>query len=395
MTPISLTTKSNERRSKISRTAGYYAAFLCIGLSASIVGPTLPGLAENTGATLSQISLLFTARSLGILIGSLTVSRLYDRLPGHRVMVLGLFCLALGLAATPIIPQLGALALVMLLIGVFGSTVDIGTNTMLPWLHRDNVAPYMNGLHFFFGVGAFLAPIVVAQALLLSGEIVWAYWLVALLILPVAAWIGPQRSPRPQTTPEGTVVGQPNYPLVAVITLFFFLYVGAEVSFGGWIYTYAVRMGLATVTTAAYLTSLFWGSLMIGQLISIPIANRLAPRHLLAVGIAGCLASIGLLLAKPDSTAVLWISSAGLGLFMAPLFPTTLSLAGRNMPVTGKTTGWFFAGASIGAMTLPWLVGQLFAAYGPEAAMWAIGMGVLGTAVLYGVMRLVLRASGR
>jgi MFS transporter, FHS family, Na+ dependent glucose transporter 1 len=395
MTPASLTTEINTGRSKIGRTVGYYAAFLCIGLSASIVGPTLPGLAANTGADLSQISLLFTARSLGILVGSLTVSRLYDRLPGHPVMVIGLLSLALTMALTPLISQLWLLVLVMLLMGLVGSTVDIGTNTMLPWLHRGNVAPYMNGLHFFFGVGAFLAPVVVAQALLLSGDIVWAFWLAALLILPVAVWIGPQRSPRPLAVEPGEVAGQQNHLLAAVITLFFFLYVGAEVSFGGWIYTYAVQMGLASLTTAAYLTSAFWGSLMVGRLISIPMANRMAPRRLLAVGIAGCLVSVGLLLTNTNSTTILWISSIGLGLSMAPLFPTTLSLAGRNMPVTGKTTGWFFAGASTGAMTLPWLVGQLFNIYGPEAAMLAIGAGVLGTAVVYGLMRLVLRRVDR
>ncbi len=380
-----------DRREKLALTATYYAAFLCIGLSVSIVGPTLPGLAENTGAQLRQISFLFTARSLGILFGSLTVSRLYDRLPGHPVLVLGLLGLALTIAIAPLIPLLWLLLLVVLLLGLVGSAIDVGINTMLPWLHRGNVAPYMNGLHFFFGVGAFLAPIVVAQALLLSGDITWAYWLVALLMLPVAALILRQRSPHPVAAADNEPVGRPNVPLIVVITLFFFLYVGAEVSFGGWIYTYAVQLNLASATTAAYLTSVFWGALTVGRLISIPMANRMAPRRLLGVGILGCLMSMGLLLTSATSPGVLWAGAIGLGLAMSPIFPTTLSLAGRNMPVTGKTTGWFFAGASLGGMTLPWLVGQLFDGRGPVVAMWAIGGGVLGTAVLYGIMLLVLQ----
>jgi MFS transporter, FHS family, Na+ dependent glucose transporter 1 len=390
MTPVSLMSATS-RRNKIGITAGYYAALFCIGLSASIIGPTLPGLAENTGADIRQISLLFTARSLGILVGALTVSRLYDRLPGHPVLVIGLLSVALTLALVPLASQLWGLVVVMLLMGLVGSVIDVGTNTMLPWLHRGNVAPYMNGLHFFFGVGAFLAPIGVAQSLLMSGDIVWAYWLLALLIVPAAAWIALQPGPRPPTTRTSESAKRQNYPLVAAITCFFFLYVGTEVSFGGWIYTYAVQMGLASVTTAAYLTSLFWGALTVGRLISIPAANRMAPRRLLAAGIVGCLVSMGLLLTQAQSTAVLWISSMGMGLSMAPLFPTTLSLAERNMPVSAKTTGWFFAGVSLGAMTLPWLVGQLFDGRGPVMAMGAIGGGVLGTAVLYGVMLLVLR----
>ena len=77
----------------------------------------------------------------------------------------------------------------------------------------------------------------------------------------------------------------------------FFLFVGAGLSFGGWIYTYAVSLDLATVTTAGYLTSLFWAALTFGRLISIPIAGRVRPRYLLTVDLIGLALSLGLLLA--------------------------------------------------------------------------------------------------
>ena len=35
-------------------------------------------------------------------------------------------------------------------------------NPLLVWVHGDEVGPAMNGLHFFFGVGAFLSPIIIA-----------------------------------------------------------------------------------------------------------------------------------------------------------------------------------------------------------------------------------------
>jgi MFS transporter, FHS family, Na+ dependent glucose transporter 1 len=380
-----------DRRSKINKTAGYYAAFLCLGLATAVMGPTLPDLAENTQSQLSQISLLFTARSIGFLGGALLGGRIYDRLPGHPLLTLGLLGLALMTALVPLIPLLWLLVLVMLLLGLFEATIDVGTNTMLPWLHRGNVAPYMNGLHFFFGLGAFFSPIVVAQTLLRSNDIIWAYWLLALIMVPIAIWILPQSSPKPTAVTAVAGEDRPNFFLLITITLFFFLYVGAEVSYGGWIYTYAITQNLASITTAAYLTSTFWGSLMIGRLVSIPLANKLRPRHILAVGLAGALLSISLLLIWPTMPTALWLGTIGLGFSMAPIFPTTLSLAERNMPVTGKTTGWFFAGASIGAMTLPWLVGQLFDSVGAYGAMVAIGVAIVGTAVVFGLMLLSLR----
>lgn len=379
------------QREKLLKTIGYYAGFLCIGLAASVIGPTLPGLAENTNTQLGQISILFSARSVGFLIGALAGGRIYDRLPGHPVLAAGLLGMALTIALTPTISLLWLLVLVILLLGISESMLDVGTNTMLPWLHHNNVAPYMNGLHFFFGLGALLSPIVVAQAILRSGDITYAYWLLALIMLPTAVWILPQRSPRPAVKTAVTREAPPNYLLVGLITLFFFLYVGAETSFGGWIYTYAVRSNLATITLAAYLTSTFWGSLTVGRLLSVPLANRLRPRKIIALGIAGSLLSMGALLLFPAAAWAMWLGTVGLGFSMAPIFPTTLAMAERNMPVTGKTTGWFFAGASLGGMTLPWLAGQLFDLTGPYLAMAAIGVGVLGTAVVFGILLAVLR----
>jgi len=394
-TPTTELRAQSLRREKTTKTIGYYAGFLCIGLAASVIGPTLPGLAANTHSQLSQISILFTVRSVGFLMGALAGGRIYDHLPGHPVLVIGLLGMSLTIALAPTIPLLWLLVLVFLLLGLAESMVDVGTNTMLPWLHHENVAPYMNGLHFFFGLGALLSPIVVAQVVLLSGDITWAYWLLALIMLPVAAWILPQRSPTTvvKTAVVPTHTRRPNQVMVVLITIFFFLYVGAETSFGGWIYTYALQSNLATITTAAYLTSTFWGSMTVGRLLSIPLANRLRPRHIISLGVVGGLLSTGLLLAWAESPVMMWLGTIGLGFSFAPIFPTTLSLAERNMPVTGKTTGWFFAGASVGGMTLPWLVGQLFDAAGPYTAMVAVGMGVVGVALVFGVMLLALKRS--
>lgn len=83
-----------------------------------------------------------------VLIGALAGGRIYDRLPGHPVLAAGLLGMALTIALTPTISLLWLLVLVVLLLGISESMLDVGTNTMLPWLHHNNVAPYMNGLHF-------------------------------------------------------------------------------------------------------------------------------------------------------------------------------------------------------------------------------------------------------
>ena len=377
-------------------TIGYYAAFVILGLVGASLGPTLPGLAEHTRTHVSEISYLFTARSLGYLIGSFFGGRLYDRVPGHPLMAAVLTVAAVMMALAPVIPLLWLLAAVLLVVGLTEGALDVGGNTLLVWVHRHRVGPYMNGLHFFFGAGAFLSPIIVAQSVLFSGDITWAYWILAALMIPSAIWLVRLPSPTPNgSTQRDQVSGGQRVDglLVALIGLFFFLYVGAEVGFGGWIYTYAVALDLGGEATAAYLTSGFWGALTLGRLLGIPIAARLRPPTILLGDLVGCLISVGVILWWSDSLTATWLGVVGSGLFMASIFPTTLSLAERRMTITGRVNGWFFVGASMGGMVLPWLIGQLFESIGPQVTMLAILIDLTVAIGVYTVM--ILHAAPR
>ncbi len=55
-------TKPPVESGKLSKTFAYYAAFITLGIIGVALGPTLPDLAENTQASISQISFLFAAR---------------------------------------------------------------------------------------------------------------------------------------------------------------------------------------------------------------------------------------------------------------------------------------------------------------------------------------------
>jgi FHS family Na+ dependent glucose MFS transporter 1 len=247
--------------------------------------------------------------------------------------------------------------------------LDVGGNTLLVWVHQEKVGPFMNGLHFFFGVGAFLSPLIIAWAMPQDGAILRAYWTLALLQLPAALWLLRLPSPSGQAAFAAASGERLNGRLVALIVLFFFVYTGAEVAFGGWIYSYAVGLRVGSHAVAAYLTSAFWGALTIGRLLAVPVALRLPPHSVLLADCVGCLVSLAILLLGSQSLAATFVGTCGVGLSMASIFPAALSLAQGRMRITGRVTGWFFVGASGGGMTLPWLIGQFFEAVGPRATM--------------------------
>ncbi len=368
------------RHGSIAKTTGYYAAFVALGMAGASLGPTLPDLAANTGTLLGEISFLFSARSLGYLLGSFLGGHLYDRVPGHPVMAMTLVVITVSMALVPLMSVLWILTTILLFIGVAEGTLDVGGNTLLVWVHGDQVGPFMNGLHFFFGVGAFLSPIIVAQTMSVSDDVRWAYWVLALLILPVAVWLLRLPGPTSRSDSRDAAAGAKDHDpdrargqlLIFLVALFFFLYAGAEIGFGGWIFTYAVESGLSGETVAAYLTSAFWGALTLGRLVAIPIATRFRPRVILLADLAGALTSVGVTLLGSHSLTMTLVGAVGLGFSMASIFPTTLSLAERRLTITGRVTGWFFVGASSGGMTLPWVIGQLFEAAGPHTMMLAI-----------------------
>ena len=395
MTALPASTETTETRLNKRRAIAYYAMFIALGLAVAALGPTLPGLAKNTGSTLSAISILFTMQALGSLVGSLSSGHWYDRAPAHLFLAGAVIVLALMLTLIPLMTALVALALIVFVVGMAGSAIDVGGNTMLVWLFKDGVGPYMNALHFFFGVGALLSPLVIARVIAWGGGITGAYWLLALLLLPAVLLLVRSPSPTIPFQKDGDSATKPRWLLVFLIAAMFFFFVGAELSYGGWIYTYAFSLDLATATTAGYLTSLFWGSLTLGRLVNIPVAARVRPRYMLMADIAGLVISLLLLLLWPASTAILWVATFGMGFSMASAFATLMGLGGHHIDVTGRITSLLLVGGSLGSMTVPWLIGQFFEPYGAQSMVLLVLASVIAAALALAAFLWAVRGDDR
>ena len=345
----------------------YFVAFVALGLSPSILGPTLPGLSEQVSVSLQQIGAIFTTRSLGYLVFSLLAGVLYDRFRGHPIMALGFVGMGIASALVPLSPTLAVLMVLFFLQGGASAVTDVGGNTMILWLYREKVAPYLNALHCTFGVGASSAPLAVALSLSVTGHFSWAYFGIALFTIPVALLVLSRKSPD-----RADVTAQDDKPPLGrkglgARVLFFVLYAGCEMGMGWWIYTYAIELQLMGEQEAAFLTTGFWIALTVGRLLTIPVARVWPPRQYLPIVFTGVLLFTGLLWAGAGDRLLVWVATLGIGLSMASVFPSILSFTGRHYQVGGSTNGWFFAGASTGSMIFPWVIGALFEPIGPTA----------------------------
>jgi FHS family Na+ dependent glucose MFS transporter 1 len=331
--------------SDFRRTLGYYWLIFCMGLNMAVLGPTLPTLAAQTQARVGDMGQLFLFGAIGGVLGTLYGGRLFDRLRGHVVLGVAQIVSGLLMLCIPFMPALGWLLAVVVIKGVLDGITNNGVNTLLVWTHREKVSPYMNGLHFCFGLGAFLSPLVMAQVVDISGAYRWVYVglaaLTALAGVRMVTMAGSPLATHPAESEPGAV--QPRhipYSVVLAAALFLFFYVGAEIAFGNWVYTYAVELKLAQAVQAAYLTSGFWLAFTVGRLLSVPLATRFAPRQIIAVALLGCVFFMG--------------------------------LAVQGLKLTARASGVILLGDSFGGMILPWLVGQVLEATGPRAMVYLV-----------------------
>jgi fucose permease len=99
-------------------------------------------------------------------------------------------------------------------------------------------------------------------------------------------------------------------------------------------------------------------------------------------------------LAVPGALSALWAGTIGTGLSLAVVFPATLSLAGRYMRISGSVNSWFFAGASIGGMALPWAIGQLYERAGPRVTFALVAADLVASGIVLAAIVLWLRNVG-
>jgi fucose permease len=289
------------------------------------------------------------------------------------------------LALIPVARSLALLLAAVALLGVMQGVVDVGGNILILWTPPEGRRTRMNALHLFYGAGAALCLLIMAQAVRLTGGISWEYWSLAALGAPVAFYLLRLPPVRGRHVSESGTADR-GWPLgVLLMCALIFLVVAAELGFGAWIYSYAVARRLAGTVSAAYLTSAFWGGFTLGRMAATLLSARLKPLALILAGLGGCLACAFVLLAWPQQAAALWAGAAAYGFFIAPLFPGLFNLAGETMTLTGRITGLLLVATSVGGLFMPWLIGQMFEPLGPGSVPVSLAI-ALAAALLASVL---------
>eukprot|EP00698_Gefionella_okellyi_P000381 TRINITY_DN1032_c0_g1_i3.p1 TRINITY_DN1032_c0_g1~~TRINITY_DN1032_c0_g1_i3.p1 ORF type:complete len:248 (-),score=31.84 TRINITY_DN1032_c0_g1_i3:131-874(-) len=169
-------------------TAYYASCYVLLGLTAGAVGPAIPDLATKLSIDEEDLGIVFLFRGAGWLACSLVSGYLTDHVRGHILVCISVIALAISMAVIPfcLLVNRWLLSVAFGVVGAVGGIFDVTLNTLIQWTHGEKVGPHMQLLHFGFGLGASIAPIIVGVIIGHGLDIIWTFWALAVIIIPLA-----------------------------------------------------------------------------------------------------------------------------------------------------------------------------------------------------------------
>ena len=138
--------------------------FAVMGLCMGLLGPSLLSFGTQTGSDIGALAYIFTARSVGLFGGTIAGGWLIDKFSnrGHLILAGAVAVLCFVTLIMPFQSSLAACIVLGLIQGVMFGIDDNLSQILLIRHYKDRVGPYMQALHCAFGIGGFLAPLILS-----------------------------------------------------------------------------------------------------------------------------------------------------------------------------------------------------------------------------------------
>jgi FHS family glucose/mannose:H+ symporter-like MFS transporter len=364
-----------------------YASFVPIGIATVLLGPMLPTLSARWSLNYSQAGALFTAQYLASTLAVALSGVLVSRWGFRFAIKAGLLLMSAGVALLLAGPR----TMGILCIGAYGGGLGLAVpaaNLLVAEMNPGRRSATLNLLNFCWSAGAVACPFLVAAAAksrqipLFLAAVAGFALLVAIGIAAMPAYIVEPSATKGAGQNKGVAV-QWKHGAVLILGALFFLYVGIENGFGGWVASYAKSLGNLTPALALMTPSFFYAALMLGRWLA-PLLLRMTDEiRLVQAGLlVACAGMAGLVLSHGLRGVVVSAGVAGLGL--SYVYPITISLLSREFgPASSRIGSFMFTMSNIGGGLLPWLVGVSSNHFGTLKAGLAVPL--IGCAAMYGL----------
>lgn len=226
-------------------------------------------------------------------------------------------------------------------------------------------------LHGMYGLGAVLSPVITTS--MIAHGYQWYEFYYVMIALAAAAVVfsglafwgdDAQQYRAANGSTPGNRGGRTRESMRSKVTwliaLFLWIYVGAEVSLGGWIVTFMIRIRNGSAFDAGMVSAGFWIGLTVGRFTLGWVTGRFGEKLMVSIYLILAIA-LQLIFWLVPQFYVSAVSVALLGYFLGPLFPSAMVVETRLLPqrLHVSAVGFATAVGGSGAAIFPFAVGAI------------------------------------
>ncbi|CAM2937455.1 MFS transporter [Paenibacillus taichungensis] len=384
-------------------------SYFLIGLAHVVLGSILPVALEHYGKDYSQGGTLIFAQFAGFLGGVLLSPWLNKRFGKRGGLLIAAALLCIAELSYMLLPPWGWMFVIAPAAGFGFGMIEAVIGTIIIAAIKDNTAVAMSRLEVLFGIGAMVMPLIA------SGLISAGYWRMSFLVVAVCAamtfifWakssfgeLDNELSRRSSdqtpvhthaaelpngTNPEdikptrSTYHGR-NLALLSLFVLFFFLYVGTEMSLANFMPAILIEKMNMKEAGAALSVTCFWITMSVGRLFAGYIAEKFQYRVYV---LYSCLAAVVLLMIFPFTNQIwsAFLIILLLGLALSGVFSIALVFASKMLPGTEESTpSILIASGGVGGAILPLVTGWSLDHLEVNQSAWMLAIFAVGLLII-------------
>ena len=351
----------------------WIAGLLTCGMGVAVLGSIMVNLARRLQIDEARVGGLVSMFGFAMIPVMLVMGFLTDLLDKKAVVIGGALLIVASLVVLSRASKYWHALLAVLLLSAGWSALVNVLNVLMGAAFGGPPTYHMNLGNFFFGLGAFVTPLVIAALLTRAGYAPALLALAALALLTGLFAMGVdfqgllEGMKKPDAAPAaeaaslgiGTLLTSPIMWLTAIALLF---YAPMEATMAAWATTYLGEKGHSE-GRAATLLSGFWLAFMGSRLATALIVDRFPlpaggdTMLIVALAVLCILVWAGAVISPGRGMAGAMVILAGL--VFGPTFPTIIGVLLGDVDPTlgGRAVGLFFAIGGIGWSIIPMLIG--------------------------------------
>lgn len=316
-----------------------YIIFISLGLPDTLIGSSWPSISASLSIDVSTQGILTFTCSLCTIISSFLTIKIVKLISEKRTIILSIFLTVSGLIIIGFSQSFVYLCLAMIVLGFGGGAIDSTLNNYVSLHYK---ALHLNWLHAFWGVGAFLSPVILS--IFLTDINGWRNGAFCLAIIQsciflitlssVKLWdfvqFNEKREVEAKTKNEIGFFKTFKIKNVIWAIIGFYSYIAIEQTIGLWASSMASFSLEFSKNDAALWTSLYYGGIMGGRFLSGFISLKLDDKKLIRIGETIIILGIILLGFSILEKYLMPVSLIIIGLGAAPIYPAIIHSTPRR-----------------------------------------------------------------